>query len=86
MEAVDQIQLTDRDPKGLATLVFVENQKLLDTVNIEEIGTLIIPLTTMASQCVAEGKGLKEGTVGRRVGGGVRGVRTNPLWRSIMEG
>ena len=23
--------------------------------------------------------------VARRVGGGVRGVRTNPLWRSIME-
>ena len=42
----------------------MENQKLLDTVNTEEIGTLIIPLNTLASQCVAEGKGLKEGTVG----------------------
>ena len=64
LEAVDQTQLTDRDSKGLATLVFVENQKLLDTVITEEIGTLEIITETKASQCVAEGKGLKEGTVG----------------------
>ena len=64
LEGVEQTELTDRDPKGLPVLVFVKNQKLLDTVNTEEIGTLEIPLQTKASQCIAEGKGLKEGTVG----------------------
>ncbi|KAL9957802.1 hypothetical protein ACROYT_G034748, partial [Oculina patagonica] len=61
LEGVDGTELTDRDPIGLP--VFVENQKLLDTVTIEEIGTLEIPSPTKASQSVAEGKGLKEGTV-----------------------
>ena len=64
LEGVEQTELTDRDPKGLPVLVFVKNQKLLDTVNTEEIGILEIPLHTKASQCDAEGKGLKEGTVG----------------------
>ncbi|KAL9957803.1 hypothetical protein ACROYT_G034749 [Oculina patagonica] len=61
LEGVSETELTDRDPLGLP--VFVENQKLLDTVNIEEIGTLEIPSNTKASQSVAEGKGLKEATV-----------------------
>ena len=64
MEGVDQTELTDRNPIFLPVLAFVENQKLLHIVNTEEIGTLEIPLETKASQCVAEGKGLKEGTVG----------------------
>ena len=59
-EGVDQ-KPTDRDPEGLpARLVFVENQKMLDTVCTEEIGTLQMPQQTKASQSVAEGKGLED--------------------------
>ena len=63
-EGVDQTKQTDRDPEGLsARLVFVENQKMLDTVSTEEIGTLQMPQQTKASPAVAEGKGLEEGIV-----------------------
>ena len=59
-EEVDQTEPTDRDPEGLpARLVFVENQKMLDTVSTEEIGTLQILEQTKASQSVAEGRGLE---------------------------
>ena len=65
-EGVDQTEPTDRDPEGLpARLVFVENQKMLDTVSTEEIGTLQMPQQTKASQFIAEGKGLEEGIVHR---------------------
>ena len=60
-EGVDQTEPTDRDPEGLpARLVFVENQKMLDTVSTEEIGTLQMLQQTKASQSVAEGKGLED--------------------------
>ena len=60
-EGVDQTEPTDRDPGGLpARLVFVENQKMLDTVSTEEIGTLQMPQQTKASQSIAEGKGLED--------------------------
>ena len=63
-EGVDQTEPTDRDPEGLpARLVFVENQKMLDTVSAEEIGTLQMPQQTKAIQSVAGGKGLEEGIV-----------------------
>ena len=65
-EELDQTEPTDRDPEGVpARLVFVENQKMLDTVSTEEIGTLQMPQQTKASQSVAEGKGLEEGIVNR---------------------
>jgi len=65
LKGVDQTtKLTERDSKGLPILVFVENQKMLKTVNTEEIGTLEILQQTKASQSVAEGKGIQEGTVG----------------------
>ncbi|XP_078344343.1 E3 ubiquitin-protein ligase TRIM45-like [Oculina patagonica] len=64
LKEVDQTEPTDRDPKCLPKLVFVENQKMLETVNTEEFGTLEILQQTKASQSVAEGKGLKERTVG----------------------
>ena len=64
LKKVDQTEPTDRDPKELPRLVFVENQKMLETVNTEEIGTLEILQQTKASQSVAEGKGLEEGMVG----------------------
>ena len=48
----------------LARFTFVENQKLLNTVNAEEIGSLEILHQTKPSQCIAKGKGLEVGTVG----------------------
>jgi len=65
LKGVDQTtKPTERDTKGFSILVFVENQKMLKTVNTEEIGTLEILQQTEASQSVAEGKGIQEGTVG----------------------
>ena len=64
LKEVDQTEPTDRDPRELPILVFVENQKILETVNTEDIGALEILQQTKASQSVAEGKGLEEGTVG----------------------
>ena len=65
LEGVDQTtKPTECDLKGLPILVFVPNQKMLKTVNTEDIGTLEILHETEASQSVAEGKGLQEGTVG----------------------
>ena len=64
-EGVDQTDPIDGDPEGLlARLTFVENQNLLNLVNIEEIGSLKNLYQTKASQCIAEGKGLEEATVG----------------------
>jgi len=64
-EGVDQTQPIDGDPKGLLVrLTFAENQKLVNIVNSEEIGSLEIMHQTKASQCIAEGKGLEQGTVG----------------------
>ena len=53
------------DPGSLPVFVFVQNQKLLDTVNSEEIGILEILQQTKASQSIAEGKGLNETFAGR---------------------
>ena len=49
------------DPGSLTVLVFVQNQKLLDTVKNAEIGNL----QRKASQSIAEGKGLNETFAGR---------------------
>jgi len=65
-EGVDQTEPIDGDPEGLLVrLTFAENQKILNTVNTEEIGSLEILQQTKASQCIAEGKGLEDGIVGR---------------------
>ena len=48
------------DPEGLLAVVFMENQKLSDTVQSEEIGSLEILQQTKTSQSIAEGKGLNE--------------------------
>ena len=64
-EGVDQTEQIDSDPNGLPLrLFFVENQRLLNLVNTEEIGSLEILHQTKASHCIAEGKGLEEATVG----------------------
>ena len=54
------------DPSKLQTLVFVENQKMLDVVNGEELGFLEDGNRTKPSESLAEGDGLKEGTVARK--------------------
>ena len=56
-------QPVERDPESFSELVFVENNKILDTINSEGIGLLKFP--TDAKESVAKGKGLCEGTVGR---------------------
>ena len=63
---VDQTEPIVYDPSSLQTFVFVENKKMLDIVNGEEIGVLEEPFRTKASESLAEGEGLKEGTVGRK--------------------
>ena len=56
---------TARDPKDLPVLVFVPNPKMLKTGKTEEVGTLMkLMQQSEASQSVAEGKGIEEGTVG----------------------
>ena len=47
------------------SVVFVKNEKILNAVGTEEIGTLQRVDQTKASQSVAEGKGLEEGIVNR---------------------
>ena len=65
LEGVDQTELTDVDSEDLPVLLaFMENQKLLNIFNTEEICSLEISHLTKSSQCLAEGKGLEEGTVG----------------------
>ena len=53
-------------PSSLQTFVFVENKKMLDMVNGEEIGVLEKPFRTKASKSLAEGEGLKEGILARK--------------------
>ena len=59
----DQNQALDLDLKKPPFSAFVENQKLLNTIEAEEIGSLRILHQTKASQSVAEGMGLDEGFV-----------------------
>ena len=63
LERVGQVKPVERNPEDLFELVFVENNKILETINSEGIGLLKFP--TDAKESVAEGNGLCEGTVGR---------------------
>ena len=65
-EGVDQREVIARDPEIQEALVFIKNQKMLDVVNGEEIGSLEKPYRTNVGESLVEGKGLKEGTVGRK--------------------
>ena len=65
-ERVDQNKVVAHDPGTPEALAFIKNQKLLDVVNGEEIGSLNDLNRTKASESVAEGEGLKEGTVARK--------------------
>ena len=65
---LNQTEPIVHDPSSLQTLGFVENQKTIDTVNGEELGFLCMEegYRKKPSEFLGEGKGLKEGTVGRK--------------------
>ena len=61
-------QSIKRDPNKYPAAVFMENQKMLDTVNSEEIGSVLHTYNkTEAGMSVTEGKELSEVFVGREV-------------------
>ena len=65
-QGIHQRQPKDRYPEELSVLAFVENPKMLSTINTEEIGMLQIAHQTNVSQSVAEGKGLEEAVANRQ--------------------
>ena len=67
-QGLNQTESIVHDPNNLQTIVFVENQKTIDTVNGEELGFLCMEegYRKEPSKFLAEGKGLTEGTVGRK--------------------
>ena len=65
-QGVNETEPIVHDRSSLQEIVFVENQKMLDVVNDEEIGFLEEGYRTKAKESLAKGKGLKEGTVGRK--------------------
>ena len=62
----DETEPIVHDGSSLKSFVFVENQKMLDVVNGEEIGFLEEGYRTKAKESLAKGEGLKEGTVARK--------------------
>ena len=62
----NQTEPTVNDPSSQEALVFVENQKMHDIVNMEEIGFLEEANRTKPIESLVEGEGLKEGTVARK--------------------
>ena len=66
-EGVNEREPIVHDSRSLQTFVFVENEKMHDIVNSEDIGFLEGPAyRTKARESLAEGEGLEEGTVGRK--------------------
>ena len=65
-QRVDETEPFVHDRSSLKAFVFVENQKMLDVVNGEEIGFLEEGYRTKAKESLAEGEGLKEGIVARK--------------------
>ena len=64
-QGLNQTEPIVHDPSSLKTFAFVENHKMLDIVNKEEIGFWKEPHRTKASDSLVEGEGLKEGTEAR---------------------
>ena len=62
---MDESEPFVHDRRRLKAFVFVENQKILDVVNGEELGFLIERYRTKPSESLAEGEGLKEGIEAR---------------------
>ena len=65
-QGVDETEPFVYDRSSLQTFVFRENQKMLDVVNGEELGFLEEGNRTKAKESLADGKGLKAGTVARK--------------------
>ena len=66
-QGVNETEPIVHDYRSLQTFVFVENEKMHDIVNSEDIGFLEgAAYKTKARESLAEGEGLKEGTVGRK--------------------
>ena len=66
-QGVNETEPIVHDYRSLQTFVFVENKKMHDIVNSEDIGFLEgAAYKTKARESLAEGEGLKEGTVGRK--------------------
>ena len=65
-QGVDETEPIVHDPSSLKAFVFVENQKMLDVVKGEKIGFLEEDNRTKATESLAKGEGLKEGSVGRK--------------------
>ena len=65
-QGVDEAEPIVHDPSSLQVFVFVENQKMLDVFNGQEIGFLEDGSRTKAKESLAKGEGLKEGTVARK--------------------
>ena len=65
-QGLNQTEPIVYDPSSLKTFGFVKNQKMLDVVNGEELGFLEEGNRTKPSESLAEGEGLKEGTVARK--------------------
>ena len=65
-QGVNETEPIVYDRSSLQEIVFVENQKMLDVVNDEEIGFLKEGYRTKAKESLAKGEGLKEGIVARK--------------------
>ena len=65
-QGVDKTKPIVHDRSSLQAFVFVENQKMLDVVNGEELGFLEEGYRTKAKESLAEGEGLKEVIVARK--------------------
>ena len=65
-QGVDETEPFVHDRSSLKAFVFVENQKMLDVVNGEEIGFLKERYRRKAKESLAKGEGLIEGTVARK--------------------
>ena len=65
-QGVDETEHFVHDRSRQQAFVFVENQKMLDVVNSEQIGFLEEDIRTKAKESLAKGEGLKEGTVARK--------------------
>ena len=65
-QGVDETEPIVHDRSSLKAFVFVENQKILDLVNGQELGFLEEGYRTKAKESLAEGEGLKEGIVVRK--------------------
>ena len=65
-QGVDETEPIVHDRISLQAFVFVENKKMLDVVNGEELGFLEEDNRTKAKESLVEGEGLKEGIVARK--------------------